>query len=199
PSAPRSCQELSCAFGASCVEVNGFAHCECPSPLCAEANITKLLTRLCPALADPSAPRSCQELSCAFGASCVEVNGFAHCECPSPLCAEANITKVCGSDGVTYGDQCQLQTIACRQGQHITVKHLGQCHGQCHTECPQGCVTQCPLGSVTATILPLATVPVVVTTGQPGYAESGSAEGSGDQDLVTSGDQESSGAGSAGE
>ncbi|XP_029818263.1 agrin [Manacus vitellinus] len=77
---------------------------------------------------DPSAPKSCEEMSCEFGASCVEVNGFAHCECPSPLCSEANMTKVCGSDGVTYGDQCQLRTIACRQGQVITVKHVGQCH-----------------------------------------------------------------------
>ncbi|XP_023803191.1 agrin-like, partial [Cyanistes caeruleus] len=45
---------------------------------------------------DPTAPRSCEELSCDFGASCVEVNGFAHCECPSPLCSEANMTKVWG-------------------------------------------------------------------------------------------------------
>lgn len=45
---------------------------------------------------DPSAPKSCEEMSCEFGASCVEVNGFAHCECPSPLCSEANMTKVCG-------------------------------------------------------------------------------------------------------
>lgn len=40
-------------------------------------------------------------------------------------------SQVCGSDGVTYGDQCQLKTIACRQGQLITVKHVGQCHGEC--------------------------------------------------------------------
>lgn len=45
---------------------------------------------------DPSAPKSCEEMSCEFGASCVEVNGFAHCECPSPLCSEANMTKVGG-------------------------------------------------------------------------------------------------------
>ncbi|NXO71347.1 AGRIN protein, partial [Phainopepla nitens] len=202
---------------------------------------------------DPTAPRSCQELRCDFGASCVELDGFAHCECPSPLCSEANVTKVCGSDGVTYGDQCQLQTIACRQGQHITVKHVGQCHGECPTQCPLGSVTlsvpeavphsvsprQChshpaavATGSPTpqakptqrghpatrrvttagpattpwvthgvhkATVRPLATVPVVVATGQPSYGESGSAEGSGDQDMGTSGDLESSGAGSAGE
>ncbi|KAK2521686.1 Agrn [Columba guinea] len=207
---------------------------------------------------DPSAPKSCEEMSCEFGASCVEVNGFAHCECPSPLCSEANMTKVCGSDGVTYGDQCQLQTIACRQGQVITVKHMGQCHESIthtsHTAPPTPLPTL-PLdklilppplrfttrapeptelattsllleakpterghpttrhittarpattpwvthGASQTTVRPLSTAPVVLATSQPAYAESGSAEGSGDQEMGTSGDQESSGAGSAGE
>uniref|UniRef100_A0A673LK35 Agrin n=1 Tax=Sinocyclocheilus rhinocerous TaxID=307959 RepID=A0A673LK35_9TELE len=75
----------------------------------------------------PEAPKSCDELVCHFGASCVEVNGQAHCECPSPDCDEKNKTKVCGSDGVTYADRCQLRTIACRQDKEITVEHLGQC------------------------------------------------------------------------
>ncbi|XP_051915635.1 agrin isoform X8 [Hippocampus zosterae] len=77
----------------------------------------------------PEAPNSCDELLCSFGASCFEVNGQAHCECPSPDCDERNKTKVCGSDGVTYGDQCQLRTIACRQDKDITVQHFGQCTG----------------------------------------------------------------------
>ncbi|XP_016340249.1 agrin isoform X5 [Sinocyclocheilus anshuiensis] len=77
----------------------------------------------------PEAPKSCDELVCHFGASCVEVNGQAHCECPSPDCDEKNKTKVCGSDGVTYADRCQLRTIACRQDKEITVEHLGQCKG----------------------------------------------------------------------
>ncbi|XP_056240749.1 agrin isoform X2 [Seriola aureovittata] len=75
----------------------------------------------------PEAPTSCQELECSFGASCIEVNGQAHCECPAPDCDEKNKTKVCGSDGVTYADQCQLRTIACRQDKDITVQHFGQC------------------------------------------------------------------------
>ncbi|XP_041654649.1 agrin isoform X2 [Cheilinus undulatus] len=75
----------------------------------------------------PEAPTSCEELECNFGASCIEVNGQAHCECPSPDCDEKNKTKVCGSDGVTYADQCQLRTIACRQDKDITVQHFGQC------------------------------------------------------------------------
>uniref|UniRef100_A0A9J8DCZ6 Agrin n=1 Tax=Cyprinus carpio carpio TaxID=630221 RepID=A0A9J8DCZ6_CYPCA len=75
----------------------------------------------------PEAPKSCDELVCHFGASCVEMNRQAHCECPSPDCDEKNKTKVCGSDGVTYADRCQLRTIACRQDKDITVEHLGQC------------------------------------------------------------------------
>ncbi|KPP76783.1 hypothetical protein Z043_103846 [Scleropages formosus] len=70
---------------------------------------------------------SCKDMDCKFGASCVEAGGQAHCECPSPDCAEKDKTKVCGSDGVTYADACQLNTIACRQDKLITVKHKGQC------------------------------------------------------------------------
>uniref|UniRef100_A0A4W5QM83 Agrin n=1 Tax=Hucho hucho TaxID=62062 RepID=A0A4W5QM83_9TELE len=76
------------------------------------------------------APTSCDELDCKFGSSCVEVNGQAHCECPSSDCDEKNKTKVCGSDGVTYADQCQLSTIACRRDKHIRVEHFGQCTGE---------------------------------------------------------------------
>ncbi|XP_055078833.1 agrin isoform X2 [Periophthalmus magnuspinnatus] len=75
----------------------------------------------------PEAPTSCDDLVCSYGATCIEVNGQAHCECPSPDCDEKNKTKVCGSDGVTYADQCQLRTIACRQDKDITVQHFGQC------------------------------------------------------------------------
>ncbi|XP_072305717.1 agrin isoform X4 [Eucyclogobius newberryi] len=75
----------------------------------------------------PEAPTSCDDLLCSYGATCIEVNSQAHCECPSPDCDEKNKTKVCGSDGVTYADQCQLRTIACRQDKDIIVQHFGQC------------------------------------------------------------------------
>lgn len=54
-------------------------------------------------------------------------------------------------------------------------------------------------GVLKTTVRPLSTSPVVLATTQPAFAESGSAEGSGDQEMSISGDQESSGAGSAGE
>ncbi|NXO75657.1 AGRIN protein, partial [Sitta europaea] len=204
--------------------------CEQMSGLCScRTGITGMKCNQCPngsklgttgCQEDPSAPRSCQELLCDFGASCVEVNGFAHCECPSPLCSEANATKVCGSDGVTYGDQCQLQTIACRQGQHITVKHVGQCHGECPWAVSLSVPGQCRVSVPGSTPSVSRAVPPPCPEAGPGsgchpagpppgdpaglchpppVSASGSAEGSGDQDMGTSGDQESSGAGSAGE
>ncbi|XP_026571551.1 agrin [Pseudonaja textilis] len=203
---------------------------------------------------DLSAPSSCSEMTCEFGASCVEVNGLPQCECPSLLCTEADASKVCGSDGVTYGDQCQLRTIACRQGKVIEVKHLGQC-AESHASHPTPPATQRPLDSVPplapqittpapeltrtssspwhsedyvshqsqpvtrriakpavlstlpwttqgirqTTARPLLTAPVVPATTPMAYVESGSAEGSGDPELGTSGDQEGSGTSSAGE
>ncbi|KAI5612251.1 agrin isoform X10 [Silurus asotus] len=75
----------------------------------------------------PQTLLSCAELQCLYGSSCVEENGYVHCECPSPDCEETNKTKVCGTDHVTYADYCHLRTIACRQHKEITVKHLGQC------------------------------------------------------------------------
>lgn len=60
------------------------------------------------------------------GLFCLGLGGGQRCSSHFP-----SASQVCGSDGVTYGDQCQLKTIACRQGQVITVKHVGQCHGEC--------------------------------------------------------------------
>ncbi|XP_076964515.1 agrin-like [Callospermophilus lateralis] len=77
--------------------------------------------------ADPSALVTCAEMHCEFGASCVEEAGSAHCICPALTCPEASATKVCGSDGITYGSECQLKTIACRQGLDIFTQSLGPC------------------------------------------------------------------------
>lgn len=48
------------------------------------------------------------------------------------------------------------------------------------------------------TVRPLSTAPAAPVATQPAYVESGSAEGSGDQELGISGDQEASGASSLG-
>lgn len=40
------------------------------------------------------APTSCDKLTCSFGATCTEVSGQAHCECPPPDCDDRNKTQV---------------------------------------------------------------------------------------------------------
>ena len=73
--------------------------------------------------------RTCDTLRCAHGAVCVDDNGMANCVCPSACDSDALMEQVCGSDGVTYGSQCQLQQTACRQQRDIRVTHVGPCTG----------------------------------------------------------------------
>lgn len=189
---------------------------------------------------DSLVPKTCAEMRCEFGASCVEEAGSAHCVCPTPTCPGANATKVCGSDGVTYGNECQLRTIACRQGLDISIQSLGPCQEPVAPGAHPTSVSvamsasnlseaRLPLPSAlppapsstarsrptprpssqpwTTASIPRATRRPVLTappTAPPAasslatsaFAESGSADGSGDEEL--SGDMEASGAGSGG-
>uniref|UniRef100_A0A8C5HGP2 Agrin n=1 Tax=Gouania willdenowi TaxID=441366 RepID=A0A8C5HGP2_GOUWI len=111
--------------------------CEQMSGLCScKTGVKGMKCNVCPDGSEmgmngcPDTPTSCDELVCSFGADCIELNGQAHCECPSPDCDLKDKTKVCGSDGVTYADQCQLRTIACRQDKDISVQYFGQCTGE---------------------------------------------------------------------
>uniref|UniRef100_A0AAQ4P5X2 Agrin n=1 Tax=Gasterosteus aculeatus aculeatus TaxID=481459 RepID=A0AAQ4P5X2_GASAC len=107
--------------------------CEQMSGLCScKTGVKGMKCNVCPDGCDKGseAPTSCDKLTCSFGATCTEVSGQAHCECPPPDCDDKNKTQVCGSDGVTYADQCQLRTIACRVRGDITVQHFGRCTGE---------------------------------------------------------------------
>ncbi|KAM5266996.1 agrin isoform 6-T6 [Hipposideros larvatus] len=189
---------------------------------------------------DSSAPKTCAEMRCEFGASCVEEAGSAHCVCSTPTCPGANATKVCGSDGVTYGNECQLRTIACRQGRNISIQSLGPCQeavvpGAHPTSVsvatsasnlreallpPPSALPRAPSSTArsrptprpssqpwtTASIpratrrpvltMPPTAPPVAASLATSAFGESGSADGSGDEEL--SGDMEASGAGSGG-
>lgn len=74
----------------------------------------------------------CRDKQCTFGARCV-VSPDGHnvsCVCPDKCPSYGDHTTsrpVCGTDGVDYKNQCELQRAACTSNTNITVKFLGKC------------------------------------------------------------------------
>lgn len=61
--------------------------------------------------------------NCSFGAICDGQTG--RCVCPTE-CVQSH-QPVCGSDGSTYGNECELHVRACTQQQDLRVAAQGEC------------------------------------------------------------------------
>ena len=105
-----------------------------------------VLTRLLPVLLLLVAPHStlscyvypaditdpCEGKQCSFGAQCVpSLDGqTARCQCPeqcSHYGDSVGSRPVCGSDGVTYRNVCELKRSACHAMEDVTVKYEESC------------------------------------------------------------------------
>lgn len=75
----------------------------------------------------------CQGRSCQWGAMCVERGGAARCECPQ---CPAEFDPVCGSDGISYGNECKLRHEACKYKREVTVLYKGPCSEYHYIICP---------------------------------------------------------------
>jgi hypothetical protein len=51
------------------------------------------------------------------------------------MCAVQVGEQVCGSDGVTYESECELQRTVCQQKRHVTVTHRGACSAYLYCLC----------------------------------------------------------------
>ena len=67
----------------------------------------------------------CTNVPCLFGAMCIVENGAPSCTCD--LMCTLDISPVCGSDGMTYANECQLKQVACEQQTSVAVDYHGQC------------------------------------------------------------------------
>ncbi|CAG9828275.1 unnamed protein product [Diabrotica balteata] len=169
------CISVHCVAGEECI-INkfGIAHCQCADtcepvmrPVCSrdgrtfpsecELKRTACLTRTNMKVAytgicGENGP--CSEHECQFGGTCIERAGTAHCECPE---CPAEFEPICGSDGISYSNECKLRLEACKHRRNITVLYRGPCNGceskkcdfysECendgtsegHCVCPQSC------------------------------------------------------------
>ena len=64
---------------------------------------------------------ACNDVKCKFGATCT--NGRCVCPylCPKPY------EPVCGSDGNTYRNECEMKKKSCHDDMELVVANLGEC------------------------------------------------------------------------
>ncbi|CAG7734118.1 unnamed protein product, partial [Allacma fusca] len=167
--AASACAKHSCPPEATCVEKNGEIVCECPvcpsdyEPVCGSdgvsyqnqcrlrmeacltnTNIKKIYAGLC---------NGCDHMQCDFYSVCQATMEEAKCVCPENCTVSSSFAPVCGTDGVTYRSECQLQKSACRLQKFVMVASKGHCDMCANVQCKFGakcengtciCPTDCP-------------------------------------------------------
>ncbi|XP_075526904.1 agrin-like isoform X2 [Dermacentor variabilis] len=186
--AAAPCHGFRCPPGAFCApDGSGQPSCRCPpcseefEPVCGSDGISypnecKLRRETCQrstapggsalppvAVAHPGlCSDPCDGRQCPFYGVC---EGGARCGCPPP-CPSPVDDAVCGSDGLTYANECELRRASCRHQRAIAVASRGACDVCRGVRCELG--ARCESGvCVCPRDCPEGLEPVCDTRGQP--------------------------------
>lgn len=71
----------------------------------------------------------CRHTVCRNGAECRldPASRHATCVCPKRCPVTGNSARLCGSDSVTYNNECEMRRTACLHQTVISVRHMGSC------------------------------------------------------------------------
>ena len=70
----------------------------------------------------------CINVLCHAGEECIVIDNNAACMCKKSC---PNHEKpVCGSNGMTYPNHCELHKTACLEEKKLSIKYMGACRGQ---------------------------------------------------------------------
>ena len=68
----------------------------------------------------------CDDVTCGANAECVASSmSGARCVCPQQC--PRYLRPVCGSDGRTYDNECELRRVTCENGDDVSVDFVGVC------------------------------------------------------------------------
>lgn len=145
PVQPDLCARTTCPFSGVCqVEENlkGIVSCRCPDctddkqPVCGSdrktyTNECFLRKQSCERQAMISVLheghcRQCQDMNCSHYSTC-QITAAGTEECLCPQCPLPGKKPVCGSNGLTYESECELQMKSCESRVSIAVWKDGPC------------------------------------------------------------------------